>query len=477
MAIPLLEVDFHSVTAHKVPSPPGAGPEGECFTSLDPNLSGCNYAGIPRRVLSPADQSRPNVLVPGAPAVTFQAQASLRAGSSANSLGVAAGALAYVAWLTNTQTQDVPTVQVQVVMVTRLRTALTFFMSSMAGGAAFAAEQLAGVLGIPRTNINDDWAQPWPLPGDCDNYTAAFSAWARQQGSTCEPARGAAFSAGSNVSKLAFLTALVATCPQELSLSALASNESLAQGPQTPIHLSDVVELVFRAMLLFVPGPLRPTAVVPYTFQYTGFYDSFHRSTAGAFPLPSQPEFAGLGCRYVASRGASIPQGNLILSGGRAFLMAQAMSAAGLGQGFNATVEMLPVLEGPGQPLPGTAGLAWNCEPGSLSSCSFFGLLQAPTNASSDSIVFALWDSVSQVNITQPAAWPLAGSGGMASFTLRLRVHLNTGGVIAIACFANDVQIFSVGLATFKAAHPLTGYFALLTTSGSAAFQHWRVQQ
>ena len=379
IALPLLEVDYHSVLAHSVPSPPGAGPEGECFTSLSKNLSGCNYAGIPRRVL---ESGTPNVLVPGCPAATFMAMASLRAGSSANHLGVAAGALAYAARTLNTSTLAVDAISVQAVMVSRLRTAVVFFPSSMAGGQTFAAEQLAGVIGIPAQNINDAWADAVVSAADMRAYLQQVSTWLAldDRGCNTSSARSVPLEPPSSS---AFVSALVALCPQRLQAPALVVVDTLSS---SPLLLADVVALVARALNAFVPPVLKVASLLPpYALLKAGLYDSFHRGQLGL-----QPEWSTDGrARYVVARGASVVQGNLALSGPNVLLVAN-MSTAHMALGFNLTVEVLPVLDGPDAVQPESFGLAWH------NNSASFGVAAMPTSRDPGTITFYLRDSTSR---------------------------------------------------------------------------------
>eukprot|EP01044_Picomonas_judraskeda_P011648 COSAG03_NODE_1603_length_3801_cov_82.441923_4_plen_647_part_00 len=125
IAVPTLEVDYHSVLADSVPSPTAeAGPEGECFTSLDPKMDGCNSHSIAHRILLPADPQRTkvdNFLSPGSPASTFMAQAGLRAGSSSSQLGVAAVATVAVAISRSLRTSEVAPLDVQQLCALQLR--------------------------------------------------------------------------------------------------------------------------------------------------------------------------------------------------------------------------------------------------------------------------------------------------------------------------------------------------------------------
>ena len=94
IGFPTLEIDYHAVRSDEVASPAGAGPEGCAFVVFESRFTGSNAAPIPSRAIR--SRSIPRFLSPGSPCTTFMAQSSLRAGSSASHLGIAAAAVATV---------------------------------------------------------------------------------------------------------------------------------------------------------------------------------------------------------------------------------------------------------------------------------------------------------------------------------------------------------------------------------------------
>ena len=315
IALPTLEVDYHSVLANSVRSPPGAGPEGECFTSLTAKTDGCNSHSIGHRSLFPskaAAQRVGNFLSPGSPATSFMAQAALRAGSSSNQLGVAAVATVAVALRRGVSTSDVSPFEAQWTQTHKpLSTAIIYFETAMASTDSFAPEQLVGVLGVPLYNLNDVWNPA------TTNHTEALR-MLRAVAAQKRGARTAAtlpFAPGGKpltVAELFKALDAIGPAPAKELLVLPASN---ADQSSSAILLRDIREVLMRYLAWGVAvEPSAPSS--PFRGPRYRLVDSFNRKGA-RFPSYSSsgdiggPELSAANASSWRSQGLTLMAGHL----------------------------------------------------------------------------------------------------------------------------------------------------------------------
>lgn len=184
LGVPLYPVDYRGVLLDTVPMPPWAGPEG-LVSLVYGGLGGTDAHGLARRVLEPdpeADGMAPpvlNLLSPGAPRSTFQAQAALRIHATASNLGLGAVALvAATEALGLPSTAATPTALAQWTMA-GLGGVVALFDGVLAGTETFAMAQLPGVLGVPPLNLAgyapSTWAPPLPRRANATLWFAMYA--------------------------------------------------------------------------------------------------------------------------------------------------------------------------------------------------------------------------------------------------------------------------------------------------------------
>ncbi len=257
IGVPLLEIDYHSILAKSVSSPPGAGPEGSAFTYCVPEASGLNFHSLPRKVIEPDYSIIDNYLSPGTPAVTFMAQSSLRAGSSMNHLGVAAAAMIALAKKNNVPVSQVNTLELQWLLVNQLNTAIVYFENAIAGTPQFPFEQMAGVLGIPPHNITDQWQPTYPIHTEAIELLNRY--WEIKQ---------PRFSFDADewpLTREEFLKTMFSKEEQEK----LVQPGYLAD---VPVHLNEIRQILTRYMIRNI------VELPPYQFPRVWIYDSFNRA-------------------------------------------------------------------------------------------------------------------------------------------------------------------------------------------------------
>lgn len=277
IAVPTLEVDYHSVLANSVKSPDGAGPEGEVFTSTQNFQDGCNVHSISNRVLFPGKREGveiDNFLSPGAPASTFMLQAALRAGSSENQLGIAATATVAAAMRRNVGIRAVQVIEVQWTMVhPPLSTAIVYLENSMASLPSFATEQLLGVLGVPPYQLNDEWVSAKTNHSDATKFlrlVAAQRPGSRKNATLPFPSNGAAVT----VSEIRAAIDALGPARGDMIVAKPSTAEESAE-----VLFRDLREILLRYLmwerqpLLFEPTP----ATSPYNVPVYLVADSFNR--------------------------------------------------------------------------------------------------------------------------------------------------------------------------------------------------------
>ena len=182
LGVPLYPVDYRGVLLDTVPMPAWAGPEG-LVSLVYGQLGGTDAHGIARRVLEPdpatGDPLVHNLLSPGAPRSTFQAQAALRIHATASNLGIGAVALVAAAELVGGGKVDsAPTALAQWIMA-RVGGALSLVDAGLAGTETYALGQLPSVFGVPPLNLmgyaSSTWAPTLPRRA---NATLWFSMYA-----------------------------------------------------------------------------------------------------------------------------------------------------------------------------------------------------------------------------------------------------------------------------------------------------------
>lgn len=181
LGVPLYPVDYRGVLSDTVPMPEYAGPEG-LVSLVYGDLGGTDVHGLHRRVLEP-DRTADgpyvrNLLSPGAPRTTFQAQAAVRIHATASNLGLAAVSLIAATERgcpTCNATDDAPTVLAQWIMASSLSGVLSFSDGGLAGGPSFTLSQLPGVYGVPPGQIGRDWASPLPTRGETYLWWAMYA--------------------------------------------------------------------------------------------------------------------------------------------------------------------------------------------------------------------------------------------------------------------------------------------------------------
>lgn len=169
---PLYPVDYRGVLADTVPMPDYAGPEG-LVSLVYAHIGGTDSHGLHPRLLYPeytVDNNIPplNILSPGAPKTTFQAQAAVRIHATASNLGLSS--MAIIAAAENMGTNNLSNISIplaQWIMVSRLSGVINFQDAGMAGMPSYILSQLPGVYGIPPGQITGStWANPFPTHAD-----------------------------------------------------------------------------------------------------------------------------------------------------------------------------------------------------------------------------------------------------------------------------------------------------------------------
>ena len=181
LGVPMYPVDYRGVLATTVPTPDWAGPEG-MVSLVYAGMNGVDMHGLHRRVVEPDPAAGPsapaNLLSPGSPRTTFQAQAALRIHCVASNLGVSSLALIAAARASGAATvQAAPTALAQWIAVSApLWATIWMADSSMAGTPSYALSQLPGAYGVPPAQFDTTtWAPVLPTHADAALWLAMYA--------------------------------------------------------------------------------------------------------------------------------------------------------------------------------------------------------------------------------------------------------------------------------------------------------------
>lgn len=313
LGVPLYPIDYRGVLLDTVPLPAWAGPEG-LVSLVYGHLGGTDAHGLARRVLEPdaaAGGARVrNLLSPGAPRATFQAQAALRIHATASNLGVAAVALVAAAEAVGHGAVDAaPTALAQFFMA-RLGGTLALVDAGLAGTAAFALAQLPAALGVPPLNLAgydpSTWAPALPRRANatlwfamyaCGLREGAIPRWPPVEGGGTVLPPPPPLPAGvtrpwADATDAALLTRrdVAAWLDAVLPGSSAAVLASPLAEPDAPAHLRDLRAVLTRQMLVAAGGAaLAASGLAPYAFPAYALVDSFEYAAAAPHAAPELP--------------------------------------------------------------------------------------------------------------------------------------------------------------------------------------------
>lgn len=470
LGVPLYPVDYRGVLLDTVPMPPWAGPEG-LVSLVYGHLGGTDAHGLARRVLEPdaaaGGAHAQNLLSPGAPRATFQAQAALRIHATASNLGVAAVALVAAAEAAGGGAVDAaPTALAQYFMA-RMGGTLALVDAGLAGTAAFALAQLPAALGVPPLNLAgyapETWAPALPRRANATLWFAMYACGLRAgaiprwppaaaggpalppppplpEGVTRPWADAADPSPLSRADVAAWLDAVLPGSSAAVLAAPLAA-------PSAPAHLRDLRAALTRQMLWSAGGAaLAASGLAPLAFPAYALADTFEY----AAPTPrATPELPAGAPPCATSAGIGVAAGVLVRDAGApaSAILTRVCAApalmprahGGWWPAFAAeadfALEQVPVPHGSASVE--FAGLLFLYAGAAEGAHGFFGLASDAGGSGADGPAGAGFDGAQALAwalrlpggdlLTASVPWP---DGAAAVFSLRVE-HDGAGGVVA----------------------------------------------